>query len=333
MAEPANRDRFLVRALRELASERGIELSSYCHDWVLCLEKGGRVSHVHGYHFELGTATAQLIAGDKAATSALLGGGGVPHVEHRLLLHPREASYVGSAGNWAATLAWAEARDFRLVVKPNEGSGGREVARVSTALELEDAVHRLFERHRSLALSPYLEIEGEIRCVMLEGEPLLLYAKERPSVAGNGRASVAELTLAQLGPAGFGTADLATDELARVPAPGEQVLLRWKHNLGAGATPRDLAAGPLAERAVELARRAAATLGVALASIDLVEVAGELAVLEVNTGIMLESYAKTGVRAAEQAKAIYGEILDRIFRTVQGDRAGASARLAESPCG
>lgn len=313
MGEVANRDRFLVAAVRALAAERSIECQSFCHDWVLRLEKGGRVSHVVGFHFELGPATAPLIAGDKAATAALLGRAGLPRVEHRLLLHPREVGYVGADGNWGSTLAWAETRGFQLVVKPNDGTGGHDVTRVSSALELEKTVHRLFEKHRALALSPWLEIAAEFRVVMLQGEPRLVYRKLRPAVVGDGLSSLAALILAQRGPEGFEGADLRAGELAGVPAEGETVLLRWKHNLGAGSSPQDLAAGPLAERVVDLARRATHALGVELASVDLVEVGDQLSVLELNSGIMLEAYARQSHAAAAAGKRIYEEILRRIF--------------------
>ncbi len=313
MAEILNRERFLVAALRQLCAEQNIRCDSFCHDWVLRLERQGRVSHVVGFHFEIGPATAPLLATDKAATSTLLAAAGLPHVEHHLLLHPREASYVGVAGNWSEALRWAEAHGLQVVVKPNEGTGGHDVIRVTSVLELEKAVHRLFESHRALALSPWLAVEAEYRVVLLAGEPLLVYSKERPAVVGDGQSSLGALVLSQRGPAGLEGAEIQPGGWSRVPAAGEVIRLRWRHNLGAGATPSDLAAGPENEAVTALARQAAQTLGIELASVDLVAAAGELRVLELNSGIMLESYARHSVAGARRARDIYGKILRHIF--------------------
>ena len=47
----------------------------------------------------------------------------------------------------------------------------------------------------SLAISPYLEIEDEVRVVLLDETPLVVYSKSRPAVEGDGRHSLFELAL------------------------------------------------------------------------------------------------------------------------------------------
>src|SRR3972149_10142216 len=117
----ANNERILPALIRELAAEQGIQLTGFSQDWILRLEKDGRARHIFGYNFEINSATAQLIAGDKAAISDLLTHRGKPVVEHKLFLQPALSGYVSADGNWAAMRAYAEAPDFSLVCKPNEG--------------------------------------------------------------------------------------------------------------------------------------------------------------------------------------------------------------------
>jgi len=49
-----------------------------------------------------------MIAKDKSAVSDLLQFNNIPHVEHKLFLHPRLANYVSVQGNWTDMLSFAQ---------------------------------------------------------------------------------------------------------------------------------------------------------------------------------------------------------------------------------
>jgi glutathione synthase/RimK-type ligase-like ATP-grasp enzyme len=83
------------------------------------------------------------------------------------------------------------------VVKPNEGTGGVDVFRVSTNAELEAAVTAVFSHHSALAISPYYEIEKEYRVILLNGTALLVYSKDIPMLTGDGQSTVWQLILGQ----------------------------------------------------------------------------------------------------------------------------------------
>ncbi|MEM6784458.1 MAG: RimK-like protein [Bacteroidota bacterium] len=181
-ASPSNAERFLVTALREEAARRGIACTTYSANWIVRLSRGDQRATVMGYHFPLNSAPATMLAGDKAAASEAMAEASVPCVEHRLFLRPALAGYVGSVGNWAAMLAYAQEHGEHLVVKPNEGTGGQQVLRTGSVLELETAVHELFAHHRALALSPFHAIDREVRLVMLDGTCWLAYEKVRTAI-------------------------------------------------------------------------------------------------------------------------------------------------------
>ena len=315
-----NRDRILVTTVRQLAAERGVEVAAFSGDWILRLSRGGRTEHVVGYVFPLNSAGARSVADDKAATAELLADRGVPCVEHRLFLRPDLAGFVRDGGNWAAMQAMAERCDWDLVVKPNDGTGGLGVVRARGPQALEEAVHNGFAAHRALALSPYREIEAEHRAVVLDGAVLLAYAKARPSVVGDGTRTVAALAA----DAGLGTGALSRSALTDVPASGERRRLDWRHNLGLGATPRPIESSEVRAEVERLAVRAAETLGLRFASVDVVETADGRAVLEVNAGVMLEAYARAVPDGPETARRVYGAALDALF----GLPAGPSDRHA-----
>jgi glutathione synthase/RimK-type ligase-like ATP-grasp enzyme len=228
------------------------------------------------------------------------------------------APYVGPRGNWAAMLDYFHRHGDDVVCKPNEGTGGRDVWRTRTLVELEAAVHRIFARTRALCLSPFHAIDAEYRVYVFRDVARIVYAKERPRAVGDGRSTLLELVLADpaLAPAlaarmgASGEARAGELDLARVPAAGEAVLLNWRHNLGQGGSPRLLdEADPRVPRLVELARNAARTLGIELAAVDVVDAGGELKVLEVNCGIMMESFARSSAENRARAKSFYEAIV------------------------
>lgn len=304
----ANRDRLLVSTVRQLAAERGIEVATFAGGWVLRLSRGAWTEHVVGYVFPLNSAGARAVSADKAATAELLAARDVPCVAHHLALRPDLAPYVGDGGNWRRILEIGERHGWDLVVKPNEGTGGEGVVRVRSARALEAAVHDGFARHRALALSPFHEIETEYRAVLLDGDVLLTYAKARPAVVGDGARSVGTLAEA----AGLETAAVSSGVRQRVPGAGERVLLDWRHNLGLGSAPRPIEDEGMRAQIERLAAAAAGTLGLRFASVDVVETAGGLAVLEANAGVMLEAYARAAPDGPATARRIYGAALDAL---------------------
>ncbi|MEX1071679.1 MAG: hypothetical protein WEC37_03545 [Anaerolineales bacterium] len=314
-----NKERILVSLLREIADEQGLKLETFSQDWILRLEKDDVARHIFGYNFELNSATAQLLAGDKSAVSDLLGHRNVPRVEHRLFLHPKLAGYVSAEGNWPSMLTYAKDQGFPLVAKPNIGTGGEDVERVDNAAELEQVVAALFNVHRAICLSPYLEIDQEYRALMLDDTCELLYAKRRPHVIGDGQSSVLEL-IEKLLLDGLLTQQMAGQaieqhrgELKQVPDKGQEIIIGWKHNLGEGSAPQIVPEGPLRDQLIAMARATQKMINIRFASIDIVQVKDELLVLEVNSGVMMEYFVKHFAEGRALARGIYAHAVQKMF--------------------
>jgi glutathione synthase/RimK-type ligase-like ATP-grasp enzyme len=84
----------------------------------------------------------------------------------------------------------------------------------------------------------------------------------------------------------------------------------WRHNLELGARPALLPAGATRDACVALAIKAAQAIGIRFASVDLVHVAGDWKVLEINSGVMMEAL---GRHHPELVQAAYTTALDRLF--------------------
>jgi glutathione synthase/RimK-type ligase-like ATP-grasp enzyme len=314
-----NADRTFVALLKEICAERNIAVTDFSDNWVFCLQQEGRIAYVFGYDFGLNSATAKLIAKDKSATSDLLAFHNIPHVEHRLFHSPQLADYVPLSGNWPLMIEYFEQHGRDIVCKPNEGTGGIGVSRARNLVELEKVVLNLFRQHRSICFSPFENMGAEYRVGVLRGRAEFAYRKERPALKGDGRSQVRELLaewigrqpeLSVLARIAAEISAIPQEELDRKPGADELIELNWRHNLGQGAAPTllDFSQG-LGRKIVELALRAVTVLDVQVASVDVAEIGESLKVLEVNSGIMMESFARIGPENLAIAKQFYDKII------------------------
>jgi glutathione synthase/RimK-type ligase-like ATP-grasp enzyme len=314
-----NRERALVRILREIAGTQQLHLTILSHDWIIRLEREDIVRYVYGYNFELNSAAAQLLANDKSAVAEVLRYRQIPHVEHKLFLHPRLSSYISNQGNWAEMIAYARQYDFKVVCKPNDGTGGEDVFRARSQPELEQVVQRLLESHRAICLSPYYEISQEYRVIVLDSRCELIYAKQRPTITGDGRSTLADLIAAQIDrgaiPASVAARAMKANEsrLDDILDQGVEVTLDWKHNLAHGAYPVIVTDQPRRQQLEALALACAAELNIIFASIDIIETGSERRVLEANSGVMMEHFAELAPDGYTLARTLYAKAVELMF--------------------
>jgi len=313
-----NLDREIVASVGRYATKHKLQLRSHSHDWILELERDGHVHHVFGYDLGLNASTTHRLCNDKAATYEVLSAHGIVAVPHHLFLHPRWLDYVALDGNWSRMLEAFAAFDNDVVVKDNEGTGGKEVLRATSVKELEQAVTTIFATARSVAISPYVDIQVELRFVLLDGAPQLAYAKDRPVVVGDGTKTIGELIAGLQLPVGVDREILAeiasVHPAAHVPEVNEIITVQWRHNLGKGGQPRMLdVSDPGIEDALDLARAAAAKSNLRFGSVDIAVVDGAPQVLEINSGVMLEHLSDAADDGAGLTDRIYHAVLDRVF--------------------
>lgn len=88
---------------------------------------------------------------------------------------------------------------------------------------------------------------------------------------------------------------------------------QWKFNLCQGATTADIPQEKL-ESIVELAKRAAATIGLRFCSVDVIETkAGEMMVLEANSGVMTDAYVQQHPEKYPLVRAMYRDAVRKMF--------------------
>jgi glutathione synthase/RimK-type ligase-like ATP-grasp enzyme len=311
-----NSQRSFVSVVKAYCAEHGIEVEVRSQGWLLVMRRGDRRRFALGYDLGLNSSATHRIANDKAATAEVLELCGVPCVPHTLVLSPKLSSYVPAQGTWETMLALLNAHPGGIVVKPNEGTGGQGVFRVRDRAQLEIAVHEIFLSERSLAISPYLNIDAEVRVVLVEHAPMVVYSKQRPAIVGDGVRTLLQLAMATVSQEQLPqvlvaiAGELTPADLDMVLPAGERRTLNWRHNLASGASPEVLEHGAVRDACVAIAVAAATAIGLRFGSIDVVLVDGEWKILEINSGVMMEAFGRSHPDLVE---ATYRAALDLLF--------------------
>ena len=175
-----SKPRIFVEAIKKYCAARDIVVDIRSDGWLIVMQRGSKRHVAFGYDIGLNSAIALRLANDKSATAELLTLSGVACVPHQMFLDPTLGRHRSPAEEWEEGM-----RDMLtkypqgVVVKPNEGTSGRSVFRVRDELGLQRAATEIFSSHLSIAISPYVEIEDEIRVILLDDVARAVYSKQR----------------------------------------------------------------------------------------------------------------------------------------------------------
>lgn len=294
--------RQLVKLVEDICNEDDIKLESFSDNWILQLTtKDGKKGVIYGYKFPNNGASIAKVCDDKAALSDILKSNDIPCVEHMYFEGPK-SPMTGSQGLFVQLFDLLE-KNGKLVIKTNSGSGGNGVYKCETIKEVEIAVFDILRNHRAMTVAPYIDIENEYRIIVENGKPMVMYAKQRPNVTGDGISTVRELiennNLSEI--------DVMKNiDLNYIPEAGENVTISWKHNLGQGSLPIMLKDKKLIGELANFALSVAETLDLKFVSIDIIKDRNAgYKVLEINSGIMMETFSRLNKENYEIAKHVY----------------------------
>jgi glutathione synthase/RimK-type ligase-like ATP-grasp enzyme len=254
-------NRALTAAVQTAAVRYGIDFRYLSGGWVIRLEKAGQVQFLFAYSNNLNSHASGLIATDKVAVYELLRLAGLPVVPHFLVRSLTEPAINEQ------TVSGLFDRFGTLVIKPLRGGHGKHVSR-HDSLETVRALNRI--AHVEMwAAAPYVVVHREVRCVMLDGEILLMHEK--------------------IGP-------VTHDGLPMF-------------NLSHGARPRDLAPDTMpavVELAIAAMPAIGLRFG-AVDIVELAD--GRWQVLEINSGFALEHYAKSSPERRQRVIDLYVRVI------------------------
>jgi glutathione synthase/RimK-type ligase-like ATP-grasp enzyme len=312
----SNSHRIFVDSIRRYCADRGIALEIKSDGWLLVMRTGAERRFALGYDLGLNSSITHRIANDKSATADVLETCGIPCVAHTPFLNPKLSTYVPRAGSWETMLRLLSENSQGIVVKPNEGTGGNSVFRVRNKSQLELAASNVFSTERSLAICPYLDIDEEVRVVLIDYVPVVVYSKKRPSVVGDGERSLLQLALITVPSEKLSaalpdmTGDLDRSIINDIPPAGQRQALNWRHNLGRGAEPVLLNEGKVRRACEDIALASARAISLRFGSVDVIKVDGSWQVLEINSGVMMEALNEHHPHLVD---SVYHAALDKTF--------------------
>jgi len=175
----SNGQRIFVEAIKKYCAERDIAVDIRCDGWLIVMQRGSSRHIAFGYDIGLNSAIALRIANDKSATAEMLAMSGIACVPHHLFLSPALDKHHSALEQRERMREMLGKYPDGIVLKPNEGTSGRCVVLVNDETALQEAAKEIFSAHPSLAISPYVEIEEEVRVILLDDVALAVYSKRR----------------------------------------------------------------------------------------------------------------------------------------------------------
>lgn len=267
--------------------------------------------------YPMNSAFGASVARDKGFTNRILELAGIPNLGGRPFFFSTEGEKLRGRG-----YELDDAREYFhslgsvTFCKPLTGSRGDLAELIESAAELEEYFRRCALHYPSFIMQRFFEGE-ELRIFVFDGEPIFCLAKMPPTLRGDGLRTAAAL-LEDLNATLAGTAlsthrpVLVTAGGARVapdyiPPCGEQLRLRGRKNVGFGG---DISLVDPSRAQVDLAARAAGALGLRVAAVDLMKVAGgnaaDIRVIEVNSNPEIHSLERLG----------RWDLIERIWRNI-----------------
>lgn len=301
--------------IKEICMEQGITCSVLSKDWVLMLEKEGKIRFISGYKFDLNRHGFGSIIDDKYATFEVLKMNNIPIIEHHILFHQNNTNNYASGSNM-----YSKVEDLfnqyqqNMVLKANNSTCGNEVYSIRKKEDISFYLDKLFHKNFSISICPFYDIKTEYRLIVLNNECVFLYGKKRPIIVGDGRKSIREL-LMEFNSYYFKN-KLFSEEYSRVLAENELFEYNWQFNLSKGSMPFKLNDSKKREKLLSFCKRITDIFDIGFCSIDIIEtVSGEFYVMELNSGIMMKNYMEIMPQGRKEAKKVYSTAIRKMFES------------------
>ena len=300
--------------IKEICTEDNIKYNFLSTDWFIMLEKDGKTRFISGYKFDLNSHGIGLIADDKYALYEVLKSKNIPVIEHKIVYNKmNNLDYAIGCNTYEYVKEYFEKNNNNIVIKPNDGTCGKNVFNVTDVNEIDIVLDKIFLKNYSISMCPFYKIKHEYRAIMLDGENKLLYTKYLPIVTGDGNKTIRQLLL------DFNY-DYFIDKLEdskydKVLPKNKTFEYNWKFNLSQGSIAKKLNDKLLQDRLIKIAKQVCKEINLKFGSIDIIETTNnELLVLEVNSGVMLENYIRLNPNEYIYAKDIYRNAIKNLFK-------------------
>lgn len=292
------------KLIKSICDEENIKFNLVSKDWIIILEKDNKTRFISGYKFGLNNHALGLICDDKYALFDVLSHFNIKVSEYYIVFNNYDRNKI---------LEYANKYNYHLVVKSNVGTCGNDVYRVNNEIELFEIIDKLLIKSHSISLSPYYDIKNEYRSIIYNDNIELFYGKKRPIVIGDGNKTVYELLLE------FNNYYFSKlkdhSNLDYILEKDKLYEYSWQHNLSKGSIPFYIEDEEIKNKVQNLALEVSNKLKLSFASIDIIELTnGDIMVLEVNSGVMMDNFINIMNEGKTIAKEIYRKAILALFK-------------------
>ncbi|OGG52913.1 hypothetical protein A2851_04465 [Candidatus Kaiserbacteria bacterium RIFCSPHIGHO2_01_FULL_53_29] len=230
-------------------------------------------------------------------------------------------------------LALSSSKSFPVIVKPNSGTQGIDVALVRNKKEFYRAMRAIF-KHDRVALVQRVVTGKDYRIVVLDKEVISAYERIPLNVVGNGHSTIKQLLAKKSREFIASSRDTRIKlndpriaaklkyqgrSLVNIPSRGEQVFLLDNANLSSGGDSVDVTK-QIHPAFKKLAIKLTRDMGLRLCGVDLM-VDGTITdkpnkywVLEINAAPGLDHYVKTGQAQQKIVENLYLKVLKSLAK-------------------
>lgn len=298
--------------LKEICKENNIVLSKIDNYSIYLLQKDGLEKIIWSKKFEVNSLISARIADNKSATYSVLSRCGVPCIEHYKLAIPFGNGHYIYNDDFEKKIHNLFPNKHKLVIKPENGTSGKDVFIYDNSVTLKDILNQFSKAYTYIAVSPYYDIKSEYRVFHFNGENLVTYKKTLPYVIGDGINNIHNLILNKYG--SDNRIELTQEINQYIPELNNTVTLSWKFNLSSGSVSQIINDKNKLKEIHQIASLAAKSIHINFATIDIVELTnGELKVLEINSGVVMERFIDDDINNYNQAKNVYNKVILSMF--------------------
>lgn len=295
------------KIIKIICEEENIEYKLLSKNWIIELSKNNCKKYICGYKFPLNDHAMGEILDDKYATYEILKSNGIPVVEHNILYSINNTNeYAKKCNQIEVVKNYFENHNKKIVLKPNNGTCGKNVFMINEEIELTKYINQLLLNNFSICYSPYYEIVNEFRVIVLNNKIKLLYKKIKPQVKGDGVKSIREL-LYDFNFRYFKNKldDKKYDEILK---KNECFEYCWKYNLSQGAI-INLEKIDDYQQINEIVKKILKRIEIKFAAIDIIKTKdNRFYVLEINSGVMMDNLYEL-IKDKKIIKDIYRETI------------------------
>ena len=293
---------YVQNILKEICEEKNIEFNLVSENWIAILKKDDKVRSISGYKFCLNNHSSGIICDDKYALYDTLKLLNIPVAEHKIIFRNYNKEEI---------IEFFKNNNNDVVIKSNNGTCGSNIYHITNVEELFKYIDNLLIDNFSISLCPFYKIKNEYRTIILNDNIELFYGKKRPIVYGDGKKSIKQL-LCEFNYNYF--SKIEDEKLNIILEKDKEYMYNWQHNLSKGAIPFEEIDERLKNRIQTLAKKTFNALNLKFASVDIIELeSGEILILEINSGVMIENYAQIVKNGEEICKNIYSKAIDSMF--------------------